>query len=226
MTRVTASAPRVPFYPGVPEIIVPTSWRRRFDALVLRRAEIRVLAGSLAAVVVVAIALAARRAPATVAPPAISPTGAAASSAASAPAQVVLVHVSGAVRRPGLYELSSGARVADAIEAAGGPRPAADLGALNLAEVLLDAMKVDVVRRGAPAAEGLSPTTAGTSSIVRINSADQAELEMVPGIGPVKAGAIVQHRQEAGPFGTLEELLDVTGIGPATLEAIRPYIAL
>jgi competence protein ComEA len=189
-------------------------------------------------VVIVALLLWKRSAPAAVvAPPAEAP--AAEGPAAVAPAPVesssapIFVHVAGAVRRPGLYELAPGARVADAIDAANGPLRRADVDALNLAEVLTDGVQVYVARRGeTPPAEssatasvggGASPAAPG---VVDVNTADQAALEAIPGIGPVKAAAILQHRDEIGSFDSVEQLLDVTGIGPATLEAIRPYVAV
>ena len=190
------------------------------------------------AIVLGALVLWARGAPAVVAPPAEAPhDGVAAAEALGAtPPQggVVLVHVAGAVRRPGLYELPSGARVADAIDSAGGPRRNADLDAVNLAQVVTDAMKVDIPARGqavsAPPSPGATPSLAvgGTApaGVVSLNSADLAALEAIPGIGPVKAGAILQYRDEVGGFSSVEELLDVTGIGPATLESIRPYVTL
>jgi competence protein ComEA len=112
--------------------------------------------------------------------------------------------------------------VADALDAAGGPLAKADLDTLNLAQVLVDGLKIDVVRLGeAAVAEGPSP-----GSTVSINSADETTLEGVPGIGPVKAAAIVEYRDSIGTFASLEELLEVSGIGPATLESIRPYLSL
>jgi competence protein ComEA len=178
-----------------------------------------------------------RGAPAVIAPPAQAPTEAQAGAlggATPASTGVVLVHVAGAVRRPGLYELAAGARVADAIDSAGGPRRSADLDPINLAQVVSDAMKVEVPRRGeavtAPSIPGATPSlSAGetqASGVVSLNSADLTALESIPGIGPVKAGAILQYREEVGGFSSVEELLDVTGIGPATLESIRPYVTL
>jgi competence protein ComEA len=141
------------------------------------------------------------------------------------PQSVVLVHVAGAVRRPGLYEFPTGARVADAIETAGGASRRADLDALNLAALLIDGSKVDVPLMGeSPPISGAmsTPSTAGVS----LNSADQAALETVPGIGPVTALAIISEREKLGGFRSIEQLLEVDGIGPSTLESIRPYLTL
>ncbi|MDQ4024065.1 MAG: helix-hairpin-helix domain-containing protein, partial [Actinomycetota bacterium] len=110
------------------------------------------------------------------------------------------------------------------IDAAGGATRRADLGLLNLAEPLVDGVKVEVLERGAPATA--PPASAATPSAVSLNSADQAALETIPGVGPVTAAAIVAYRDETGPFTSVEQLLEVSGIGPATLESVRPYVTL
>ncbi|MDQ3645819.1 MAG: ComEA family DNA-binding protein [Actinomycetota bacterium] len=207
------------------EIVVPGPWERVVELASSRRREVLVVAGFVGVLVLGGMASFVRGTPARVAPPAPAVSIPQATTSPAVPGPVVLVHVSGAVMRPGLYQLPAGARVADAIEAAGGPRPAADLGALNLAEVVLDATKVDVIKRGEVLA-AVPPAGSVAGTVVHLNNADQAALETVPGLGPVKAGAIVQHRQEIGGFTSIDQLLDVVGIGPSTLEAIRPYVAL
>jgi competence protein ComEA len=133
-----------------------------------------------------------------------------------------LVHVAGAVRHPGLYRLDAAARVADAIEVAGGPTPRADLDRLNLAERVVDGARIEVPRRG-----GVASAPATTAEpVVSVNSADETQLETIPGIGPVTAAAIVAFRSEIGGFTALEQLLEVDGIGPVTFESIRPYVTL
>lgn len=108
--------------------------------------------------------------------------------------------------------------------AAGGARPGADLDALNLAQPVADGMRIEVPSRVAPSsAAPASPTSPG---LVSVNSADITALETVPGIGPVKAAAIVAYREQAGGFATLEQLMEVSGIGPATFEMIAPYLTL
>ena len=207
------------------EIVVSTTWRERIEGLLGRRRETWVVAGIALALVVVSLAVWSRGTPAAaVAPPStIAPVtpGASISPAGS----VIYVHVAGAVRRPGLYELSAGVRAADAIEAAGGARRQADLDAINLAEVLTDGMKLEVPERGEVAVSTPAPGSTG-SSLVDLNTADQTLLETIPGIGPVTATAILQHRDEIGSFETIEQLLDVDGIGPATLESLRPYLTI
>jgi competence protein ComEA len=202
---------------GVNDIVIGTSWRDRLENIAGRRRDVAVVLAVVAAVVVVAVAVRATRSP-VIAPP--TPAVAAPTPSSG----TMLVHVAGAVRVPGLYELPIQARVADAIAAAGGPRTRADLDALNLAEVLSDGLKVYVPPIGeAPAASSPHPTAPQT---VRLNSADQAALESIVGIGPAKAAAILAYRDEIGSFTAIEQLLDVDGIGPATLEAIRPYVTL
>ena len=225
------------------EIVVVTTWRERLEELFGRRRETWLVAGAVLLVVVGALALKARSAgpsiapPATAAPPAGAPVAAPVLSPGVAPtsAATILVHVAGAVHRPGLYEMPAGARVADAIDLARGPLNAADLDALNLAEALSDGQKLDVPRRGeaataaASSAPGSSAPVTGSSAppgLVALNEADQVTLETIPGIGPVTAAAIIAHRTEIGRFDSIDQLLEVTGIGPATLESMRPYITL
>jgi competence protein ComEA len=221
----------------VPEIIVPSTLRERLEALGGRRRDAWLVVAIIAVVVLGALALRSRSVPAQVAPPSTSsdadtrgpatqPTSAAVS---PAPQGVVLVHVAGAVRRPGLYELPLGARIADAVKAARGPRRGADLDAINLAEAVADGAKVEVPRRGsavAPAAGVPMASPSPTAALVNINQADQVELETLPGIGPVTATAILDYRSEIGAFSSVEQLLDVSGIGPVTLENVRPYISI
>lgn len=164
-------------------------------------------------------------APARVAPPATS--GSIGASAEPTAAGGVFVHVAGAVRKPGLYELGPDSRVADAIEAAGGALPKAQIDLVNLAQVLADGMKIEVPASGEaqPVTTDPSGAPAGTV-LVSINQAALEELETLPGVGPVTAQAIISHREEAGPFASLEELLEVSGIGPATFAEIRPHVTL
>lgn len=226
MARATDSVSGVVFDRPMEEIIVEEGWRGRIESLARRRRDAWVVAGLVVAIVLAGLALRARAPGPRIAPPARAPVGAQAT-----PAGVVVVHVAGEVRSPGIYELDEGGRVADAIQAAGGPRPRADLDALNLAEVVVDGAKIEVVRKGAGEVAGAVPgpaPTPGSSlpALVDLNTADQIALETIPGIGPVTAAAILQFRAERGSFTAVEQLLDVTGIGPATLEEIRPYVTL
>lgn len=219
------------------DIIVPRTWRDRVESVAGRRRESALIAVVVLAVVAGGVALWSRGAPATIAPPA-APTSTAPTSTAppaevvaeagTDPAGVLLVHVAGAVRRPGLYEMPADARVADAVQAAGGPRRRGDLDALNLAEPLVDGARIEVVGRGeAVAAPVPSPAVgAEPTTLVHLNSADQAALESIPEVGPVTALAILEYRAEIGSFSSIDQLLEVSGVGPATLEAIRPYVTL
>lgn len=163
--------------------------------------------------------------------PSGSSAGVTAAAAVPDPGPVV-VHVVGAVAVPGVVRLPDGARVDDALTAAGGPTADADLSTVNLARVVVDGEQVLVRRVGEQAAPGASgpPSTgpatgAGTdpAAPVDLNTADVAALDALPGIGPVLAQRIVDHRT-ARPFGTVDELADVRGIGPALLENLRPLV--
>jgi competence protein ComEA len=190
--------------------------------------------------------------PGAVPPPAASasapaPTGLGAAPVASAasglpvasPVPTVLyVHVAGLVKRPGVYEFHSGDRIVDAVTAAGGAKAKADLDLLNLASPLVDGEQILVPAHGqavvAPAAPavpgvpvGTAPAVPGTSGgLVNINTATETELEELPGVGPVTANEIVAYRTEHGPFPSVDSLDDVSGIGPATMEQLRPLVTV
>lgn len=150
---------------------------------------------------------------------------------AAAPA-TLLVHVVGQVREPGVVRLPPGARVVDAIEAAGGATRKSDLAALNLAAPVVDGEQVRVPRPGesqaaAPAAttaDGGEPGSPGASGTIDLNAADAAVLDTLPGVGPVIAERIVSHREQHGPFASVEALQDVSGIGPATFARLREQV--
>jgi competence protein ComEA len=154
-------------------------------------------------------------------------TGAGSASPSAAP---VIVDVAGWVRSPGVYEFTTGDRIVDAIARAGGARRGADLAALNLAAPLVDGTQILVPREGeAPAAVGAGSSTSGTSgtgTLVNINTASATELEALPGIGEVLAATIVAYRDEHGPFASVDQLEDVSGIGPSTLEELRDLVTI
>lgn len=149
--------------------------------------------------------------------------------AVESPAEVV-VHVAGAVAEPGVYELPSGARVHNAIEAAGGALPRADPAALNLAALLVDGERIYVPRPGEsvplPTSGAGSGSADATPGAVDVNRATVDQLDELPGIGPATAAAIVDHREQNGPFATVDDLEAVRGIGPAKLEAIRDLVSV
>ncbi len=145
------------------------------------------------------------------------------------PFQVVVVHVAGTVSAPGVYELAGGARVVDAVEAAGGPTGDADLAALNLAALLADGQRIYVPRVGetppvVAGPDGAPSSSSGPAAPIDINVASAAELDELPGIGPATASAIVAHRDEHGPFATVDDLEAVRGIGPAKLDGLRDLV--
>jgi competence protein ComEA len=165
---------------------------------------------------------------ATVAAAATSTTPAVAPSTVPLSAQRVTVHVAGAVIEPGVYELAGGARVRDAIDAAGGSTATADANALNLAALVADGVKVYVPAVGEDVPPSLTaPLAVGTdvpAGPIDVNVADVDELESLPGVGPATASAIVTERDRNGPFLGVDDLERVPGIGPAKLEAIRDLV--
>ena len=135
----------------------------------------------------------------------------------------LVVHVVGAVRRPGLLQVSDGARVADALARAGGATARADLSAVNLAAPLADGQQIVVPRR-APPGSGVGPGAPAAGSKVSLGIATIEQLDELPGIGPVTAQKIVDWRASNGPFRSVEDLDDVPGIGPARIEQLRDLV--
>lgn len=150
-------------------------------------------------------------------------------------ARTVLVDVAGEVRSPGVYELSTGSRARDAIQAAGGATADANLTAVNRAAPVVDGQHLVVpvasASAGVPGA-GSADVAAGvdsqadTAAPVSINTADVAGLDELPGVGPATAQAIVDDRSDNGPFSDVDDLQRVAGIGPATVERIRDLVTL
>ena len=138
----------------------------------------------------------------------------------------VVVYVSGAVASPGVLTLPSTSRVIDAITAAGGATPEADLESINLARILVDGeqIRVGVAGESPPPASSAAGTTAGTGTCVRLATANEAELQTLPGIGPALAARIISYRSTHPRLSSVEELDDVPGIGPSLIEKIRPGV--
>ena len=133
------------------------------------------------------------------------------------------VYVTGAVKVPGVYDVDEGARLTDVMEAAGGPTGDADLAVVNLAARVRDEEHWHIPRVG-EAPQAPSSGTGAAAGMVDLNSATVAVLMSLPGIGEVKATSIVRYREANGPFSSVDELLAVNGIGPATLEGIRDLV--
>jgi competence protein ComEA len=139
------------------------------------------------------------------------------------------VDVVGAVRRPGLYRLEQGARIADAVTRAGGATGKADLAQVNLAAPIADGEQIVVPKRGAPGAAPAgsagSPGAGGAPSApVQLSTATLEQLDTLPGIGPVTAQKILDYRTKHGAFSSVDELDAVPGIGPARLEQLRDLV--
>lgn len=154
--------------------------------------------------------------------------GASPSADPTAAAPTILVDVAGWVRHPGVYTFHEGDRVINAIEAAGGARRGALLTSLNLAAPLADGSQILVPKDGPVAPAGPTGAVApdAPGALVNVNTATAADLETLPGIGEVIAQAIVDHRTENGPFASVDALLDVSGIGDATLADIRDLVTV
>src|SRR5215213_1666005 len=141
----------------------------------------------------------------------------------------VIVYITGAVPRPGVYALPQGARVQDAIAASGGFLAEANKVDINLAAVLEDGQKFDI-----PYIEGASPVLATpgeavittTTELININTASIAELDTLPGIGPSTAQKIIDYREQNGPFVSIEDIVNVPTIGPVTYDKIKDLITV
>jgi competence protein ComEA len=155
----------------------------------------------------------------TVVPPLAAPA-----KTSPAPASVLVVDVAGAVRRPGLYRLRQGSRIADAIARAGGPTARGETTLVNLAAPLADGEQVLVPGRGAAGAAGGLGGGSSSSAPVDLNSATAEQLDALPGIGPVTAQKIVDYRQEHGPFTSVDDLDAIPGIGPARIANLKGLV--
>jgi competence protein ComEA len=147
----------------------------------------------------------------------------------------VVAHAAGAVANPGVYRLAPGSRVADLLAAAGGTTAEADVDRLNLAAPVQDGVRLYVPRvgeievppladSGQPADPGAAGSASGAPGPIDLNRASLEQLEELPGIGPSIGQAIIDHRTRNGPFRSVDDLLDVRGVGPARLEQLRPLV--
>jgi competence protein ComEA len=144
----------------------------------------------------------------------------------------LVVHVIGAVPRPGVYELAEGSRVRDAIQAAGGLLAQAEIGSINLAAPIEDGQKLEIPFEdgaepsGSFSEQPLATQDVNQSELININEASLEELDTLPGIGPTTAQKILEYREQNGPFQDIEDIMNVSGIGPATFEEIKDLITV
>jgi competence protein ComEA len=213
----------------VPSPPSPVSWRDRLDLITattpLAPGQLAAAAVGVLALVVVGWFL--------LRPPAVPPaedTLARADQAPASPAttvvDVLVVHAAGAVVKPGVYRLEPGSRVIDLIDTAGGAAPDADLNRLNLAAALSDGSQVYVPRLGEPAPVAVAGGPTAPAGPLDLNTATLEQLDDLPGVGPATAKAIIAERDRRGRFRSVEELLDVRGIGPAKLDALRDLVTV
>ena len=217
----------------------PRTWRERLDHLADATGSSpgRLLVGAAAVAILIGAGLWLTRPPATppeVSLPFASTTAAAAAApsttASTGPVQLV-VHAAGAVVAPGVHRVPAGSRVIDVVDAAGGLSPQADGARINLAAPVVDGERVYVpaVGEATPPSVG-GPTGASADGVptagapLDLNQATEAQLDELPGVGPSTAAAIVEHRDRIGGFTSVDQLLDVRGIGEAKLEQIRPLV--
>lgn len=145
----------------------------------------------------------------------------------------IVIHLSGAVKREGVFRLKEGARLLDAINLAGGLLPQADIALVNLAEEVKDGSKIII-----PPKRGLSESVSNVGfsgpplsltlpgGLININAADEKDLMKIPGVGEVTAGRIIEHRRANGPFGKIEDLRGVKGIGPKKFEKMKALVTV
>ena len=227
MEESTAGGPR-----GAVERWVPVGLREARTDPGRRGAAALVGVALLAALAVGAYVWHGRPQAQAIAPPSVV-SGPTSAGPASASATSLVVAVSGKVRRPGVVTVPAGARVIDVLKAAGGPLPGADLGMLNLARKVADgelvAVGVPASAPGAPAAVGgAAPSagepTGGAAGPIDLNTATLAELDTLPGVGPVLAQRILDWRTQHGQFASVDQLSDVPGIGDARLAQLRDLV--
>lgn len=207
----------------------PLPWRDRLDLLTQSPSvtPARLAAGAALAVALAVGAWLLLRSPAGPPPETYLPMAdevAASSTTSSAPASL-LVHAAGAVQRPGVYELPAGSRVTDLIDAAGGPTADADVDQLNLAAPVSDGERVYVPRVGEVVTVAAAGAEAPTGPL-NLNTATLEQLDELPGVGPATAQAIIDERDRRGGFTSVDDLLDVRGIGPAKLEGLRDLVTV
>lgn len=211
-----------PAPPLPPPVSAPT-WRERLD---VEPAQLLRWGGAAVAVLVVAVValvgwLSSSGAPVDVDLPRAAPPVAGATSVVT---ETATAHAAGAVGRPGVYRLPPGARVTDLLDAAGGPSPDADLDQLNLAAPVADGERIYVPKRGEAAPPVAGAASGAPVGPVNLNTATADQLDALPGVGPATAAAILDWRKQNGRFRTVEDLLEVRGIGDARLADLRDKV--
>jgi competence protein ComEA len=212
--------------PGLAGVRDPAAARRALAAFDPGRRAVRALA-VVAVVVTAVVAVVAWRSRPRAEPVAAAP--AVSQGSATAPsASTIVVSVAGRVQRPGLVRLPSGARVADAIEAAGGVLPGTDLAYVNLARKLVDGELLVIGVSPPPGASGgpAGSGPAGSGGLVNLNTATAAELDALPGVGPVLAQQIIDYRTRHGGFKSVAELRKVDGVGDARFAQLRDLVTV
>jgi competence protein ComEA len=147
-------------------------------------------------------------------------------------ASPIIVHVKGAIPRPGVYEFPEGARIRDAVAAAGGLLTEADIESINMAAPLEDGQQLDIPYAGGEggtpplATEAPIPGSTPSADLININDATLEQLDNLPGIGPTTAQKIIDYRTTNGPFQRIEDIMNVSGIGPATFDKLKSLIGV
>jgi competence protein ComEA len=191
-----------------------------------RRLVLLLLLAGGTALIVVGRVLPRPSAPAAELAPVVSVSAGAPAAGVGGPSGPVVVDVVGAVRHPGVYRLPAGSRARDAVRRAGGASRHADLASVNLATRLADGEQVRVPQRAPPLPASTGTAAGAPPAIVHLNSATAEQFDALDGIGPSLAQRIVDYREAHGGFGSIDELDEVSGIGPKRLESLRPRLAL
>jgi competence protein ComEA len=139
---------------------------------------------------------------------------------------LLVVHLSGEVIMPGVYQLPVGARIDDALKAAGGPTDSGDIQRLNLAARLADGQQISVPKRLNPILASFSASPSPTPGRINVNVAGVAELDQLPGVGPVTAQRIVAYREQHGPFTRIEQLREAKLVNAPTFEKIKELVTV
>jgi len=211
--------------PGVPPGAPPEKLRDTLSrAIAFGREHLAVLVVALAVGLVFAITTFMRARPADV--PLAPVVTASVAAETPTPAPLIKVHVLGAVAAPGVVTLPQGARVEDAIAAAGGLTADADPAQLNLAAVLADGSQIVIGTTARPQGDVNGDSAPGAGALINLNTASEAELESLPGVGPVTAGKILAWRAQHGRFSSIDELQEIDGIGPKTFAQLAPHVCV